>query len=235
VKRAGAGAVALIALSAVIVALTPEAPASTPGVSPWLNVTANQICGRHAHVVRKCQTLAANKQVRAFRATDRHGYEIGLAEWRPTRRLTRLELGPSGRTSIRTEIRVAGEWLAYAVSNPHEVASAMVYLLRMREGEGPGWIAADGIEAGSPGVTDLALTTSGTVAWIMEGRFVFVVDWADEHRTGVSLSRAIFAVPRPGDEPILLAAGAGIQPQSLVAAHARIKWRQDGSTRTFAP
>ncbi|TMK98061.1 MAG: hypothetical protein E6G34_10350 [Actinobacteria bacterium] len=208
----------------------PETLASSSGASPWINVTADQICGVHTNVVRSCRTLVANRWVRVFRATDRTGYDIAFGEWRPTRRLTELELGPPGRTTIR----VKGEWLAYAVSNPHEAASAMVSLLRMREGEGAGWIAADGIEVGSPGVTDLALTRSGIVAWIVEGRFVFVPNWADERPTGVSLSRAVFAVPGPGDEPVLLAAGSLIQPRSLVAAHGRIYWRQDGSTRTFA-
>jgi hypothetical protein len=202
-------------------ACAPEAVAST-GTSLWINVTAKRVCAVH-----RCRTLAGNKYVRVFRATDRHGYDIVFGEWRPTRRLIELEFG---RTPI-TAIRLAGEVFAYAVSNRHEAASTMVYLVRMRRGEEAGWLAADDIEVGSRGITDLALTTSGTVAWMMEGRFQ---DPADPKNGPHPFSRAVFVVPAHQDGPIFLAYGTGIEPGSLVAAPARMYWFQDGSPRTFA-
>jgi len=217
-----------ISLAAAVLVVTPLASEqdalASSGASPWINVKANQICGRHGRVIHRCRTLAANRRVRVFRATDRHGYNIVFGEWRATRRLTELESGPTRITAIK----LVGEVLAYAVSNRRE--AAMVSLIRMRRGEGPGWIAANDIEAGSPGVTDLALTPSGTVAWLVEGRFL---DPADPKSGPHPFSRAVFAVPDHRDEPIFLAYGNDIAPGSLVAARGQIRWLQAGSPRTF--
>src|SRR3989442_515500 len=110
--------VAGVLLLAALVAWAPEALASA-GASPWINVTANQICGVH-RVVHRCRTLAANKRIRVFRAADRHGYDIVFGEWRPTRRLMELEFEPPRITATR----LAGEVLAYAVSDRREASDS---------------------------------------------------------------------------------------------------------------
>jgi hypothetical protein len=222
------GRVRVIAGAVLAAASAPCAPAAiaSGGTSPWISVEANQICGRHGRVVRSCRTLAANERVRVFRASDRRGYNIVFGEWRPRRRLIELEFGPTRITAIK----LAREVLAYAVSEPGETGT-MVYVIDMRRGEGAGWIGADDIEAGSPGVSDLALTPGGTVAWLVEGRFQ---DPAEPTSGPHPLSRAVYAVPAHHDEPVLLAYGTGIRPGSLTAAPGRVEWFQDGSQRTFA-
>jgi hypothetical protein len=83
---------------------------------------------------------------------------------------------------------------------------------------GGSWVAAEDMEAGSAGVKNLALTASGSVAWLVEGRFL---DPADREAGPHPNSRAIFCASRRTGEPVFLAYGASTTPSSLSADASR--------------
>jgi hypothetical protein len=197
---------------------------ATPAVSSARHqYSAKQICAR-----RVCRTLAANRNVRVFRATDRHGYDIVYGEWLPTRQV-RLITTP--RSEPITAMALVGPRFAYAERYGAGTA-VLVYVQDLRpRGPGAGWSAADDLEHGSRGVTKLALTSSGAVAWLVEGRFM---DPADIKEGPHPESRAIFVVPKLRDEPVFLAYGTDIATQSLRAAHGHIYWTQSSVRHSYA-
>jgi hypothetical protein len=186
--------------------------------------SAKQICARHV-----CRTLAANRNVRVFRATDRHGYDIVYGEWLPTRQVRLITLP---RSEPITAMALVGSRFAYA-ERYGAGRAVLVYLQDLRpRGPGAGWIAADDLERNSHGVTKLALSRSGTIAWVVEGRFM---DPADIKEGPHPESRAIFVVPELSDEPVFLAYGTDIATQSLTTAHGQVHWIQSGVRRSYVP
>jgi hypothetical protein len=202
--RLGRGKVAailvgMVALAAIVVA-APSARAS--------NWSAKDICASHV-----CRTITADARVRVYRATDRRGYDIVFAEWLPTHSVRELDFP---RSEPITAVALAGSVVAYAVRYACGTA-VLVYVEDLQPGhdrEGGGWVGAEDIEAGSAGVRKLAVTASGGVAWLVEGRFL---DPADREAGPRPNSRAVFCVSQRTDEPLLLAYGADISPSALRA------------------
>jgi hypothetical protein len=159
-----------------------------------------------------CRTVAADARVRVFRATDRRGYDIVFAEWLPTHQVREIDFP---REEPLTATALAGSVVAHAVS--YASGTVLVYVEDLQpghEGDGGDWVAAEDIEAGSAGVRNLAVTASGSVAWLVEGRFL---DPADPAAGPHPNSRAIFCASRRTGEPVFLAYGPSISPSALRA------------------
>jgi hypothetical protein len=182
--------------------------------SEW---SAKEICASHV-----CRTITADARVRVFRATGRRGYDIVFAEWLPTRRVREIGFP---RSEPFTAVVLVGSVLAHAVRYRSGTA-VLVYVEDLQPGHGGaggGWVAADDIEAGSAGVRNLAVTASGSVAWLVEGRFM---DPADRKAGPHPNSRAIFCASRRTGEPVFLAYGPSISPSALRADASRCSPRR---------
>jgi hypothetical protein len=201
-RRSPAGA---LLTGATIVAALAAAPSSR--AAEWAKPSewgAKQICAK-----RRCRTIASDGKVRVFRATDRHGYDLVFGEWRPTRQIkeTSAEEGSLVASVLR------GTVFAYA-TRPEQGGFEMVRVENLhpgREGDiGGGWPAAENLSG--RGVIGLAVTLSGKVAWLIEGRF-----WnqAEREMSPSSSTRAIFCAAPRTDEPALVAYGAGLAPSAL--------------------
>jgi hypothetical protein len=174
-----------------------------------------------------CRTLAADREVRVFRATDRHGYDVVYGEWLPTRQV-RLITVP--RSEPITAMRLVGSKFAYAERYLAGTA-VLVYESDLRpHGSGVGWPGAEDIESGGPGVTQLTLNSSGVVAWLIEGRFL---DPAEVKEGPHPESRAIFVAPQLSDEPVFLAYGDDISPGSLLSTRRHVYWTQGGARHSY--
>jgi hypothetical protein len=198
---------AVIAAVVAVASVTVGVPAGRG--SEW---NAAQICASHV-----CRTIAADTTVRMFRASDRHGYDIVFAEWLPKRQVREIDFP---RSEPLTAVELAGPILAYAVRYGSGTA-VLVYVEDLEPGHartGGSWVAAQDIEAGSAGVKNLALTASGSVAWLVEGRFLDpTAPEAGPHPN----SRAIFCASSRGGEPVLLAYGPSISSSALRADASR--------------
>jgi hypothetical protein len=182
---------------------------SSGRASEW---SAREICASHV-----CRTITADARVRVFRATDRRGYDIVFAEWLPTHRVREIDF-PRGEPLTATAL--AGSVVAHAVRYASGTA-VLVYVEALQPGhggEGGSWIAADDLEAGSSGVRSLAVTRSGSVAWLVEGRFM---DPADPKAGPHPNSRAIFCATRRTGEPVFLVYGPSLSPSALRADASR--------------
>jgi hypothetical protein len=183
-----------------------KAPSSRAG--EW---NAKEICASHL-----CRTITADARVRVFRATDRRGYDIVFAEWLPTHQAREIDFPGS---EPLTAVELAGSVFAYAVRY-RAGRAVFVYVTDLQPGlagAGGSWTAAEDIEAGSAGVRNLAVTASGSVAWLVEGRFM---DPANRKAGPHPNSRAIFCAFGTG-EPVLLAYGPTISPSALRADASR--------------
>jgi hypothetical protein len=172
--------------------------------SEW---NAKEICAAHS-----CRTIAANARVRVFGATDRRGYDIVFAEWLPTHEVREVDFP---RSEPLTAVELVGSVFAYAVryASGTAVEVSVEDIQPGHAGVGGGWAAAEDIEAGSAGVRNLAVTASGSVAWLLEGRFL---DPANPEAGPYSNSRAVFCASGTG-EPVLLSYGPAITPTDLKA------------------
>jgi hypothetical protein len=181
--------------------------------SEW---SAKEICASHV-----CRTITADARVRVFRATDRRGYDIVFAEWLPTHQVREIDFP---RSEPLTALVLAGSVVAHAVRYASGTA-VLVYAEDLQPGhgnEGGGWIAADDLEAGSSGVRNLAVTRSGSVAWLVEGHFLNPADpTAGPHPN----SRAIFCASQRTGEPVFLAYGPSLSPSALRADASRCSAR----------
>lgn len=182
--------------------------------SEW---SAREICASHV-----CRTITADARVHVFRATDRRGYDIVFAEWLPTHRVREIDFP---RSEPLTATVLAGSVVAHAVRYASGTA-VLVYVEDLQPGhggEGGSWVGAEDMEAGSAGVRNLALTASGSVAWLVEGRFM---DPADPKAGPHPNSRAIFCASRRTGEPVFLAYGPSISPSPLRADASRCSPRR---------
>ncbi|MHB8233192.1 MAG: hypothetical protein ACYDHT_00915 [Solirubrobacteraceae bacterium] len=184
--------------------------------------SARQICAK-----RTCRTLAADRNVRVFQATDRHGYDVIYGEWLPTRQVRLITLP---RSEPITAMRLVGSNFAYA--ERYESGTAvLIYESDLRpRGAGVSWLGAEDLERGGRGVTQLTLNSSGVVAWLIEGRFR---NPADVKEGSHAESRAIFVAPRLHGQPVLLAYGDDISPHSLTSTRRRIYWTQAGARHSY--
>lgn len=181
----------------------------SPRASEW---SAKDICASHV-----CRTLIADAKVRVFRATDRHGYDIVFAEWLPTRQAREIDF-PRGEPLTATAL--AGSVFAHAVRY-ESGAAVLVYIEDLKPGHkdvGGGWTAAEDLEAGSAGVRDLAVTASGNVAWLVEGRFM---DPANRENGPHPSSRAIYCASGRTGNSMFLAYGPSVSPSALTTDASR--------------
>jgi hypothetical protein len=180
--------------------------------SEW---NAKEICAAHV-----CRTIAADARVRVFRATDRRGYDIVFAEWLPKHEVREVDFPHS---EPLTAVELVGSVFAYAVryASGTAVEVSVEDFQPGHAGVGGGWAAAEDIEAGSAGVRNLAVTASGSVAWLVEGRFM---DPANREAGPHPNSRAVFCASRTG-EPVLLSYGPTITPTGLKADASRCSSR----------
>lgn len=184
---------AVIVVCALALAFT-AARVQSGRASEW---NARAICASHV-----CRTIVSNPKVRVFRATDRHGYDIVFAEWRLTHHARVIDFP---RSEPLTATTLAGPVVAHAVRYGSGTA-VLVYVedLQPKHGaRGGSWVAAQDIEAGSAGVKRLAVTASGSVAWLVEGRFL---DPANPEAGPHANARAVFCAAGTGN-PVLLAYG----------------------------
>jgi hypothetical protein len=180
--------------------------------SQW---NAKVICASHA-----CRTIIADARVRVFRATDRRGYDIVFAEWLPRHQVRELDFP---RSEPLTAIALTGPVIADAIGSFSGIGGE-VYVEDLQPGhtgDGGSWSAAENIEAGSAGVRHLAVTASGSVAWLVEGHFM---DPANIEAGPYPNSRAVFCASRTG-EPVLLSYGPTITPTDLKAHASRCSSR----------
>ena len=174
-----------------------------------------------------CRTLAADRNVRVFRATDRHRYDVVYAEWLPTRQV-RLITVP--RSEPITATKLVGSKFAYA-ERYLDGTAVLIYESDLRpHGADASWLGAEDLESGGRGVTQLTLNSSGAVAWLIEGRFM---NPAEVKEGPHPESRAIFVAPRLRDEPVFLAYGDDISPGSLTGTRRHVYWTQDGERRSY--
>jgi hypothetical protein len=195
---------AAIVAGAIALALTGVSVASGRA-NEW---SAKEICASHV-----CRTITADARVRVFRATDRRGYDIVFAEWSPTHQARELDF-PRGEPLTATVL--AGPVVAHAVRYDSGTA-VLVYVEDLKPGHsdvGGSWVAAENIEAGSAGVRDLAVTASGNVAWLVEGRFM---DPSDPENGPYPRSRAIYCASGRTGDSMFLAYGPTLSPSVLRA------------------
>jgi hypothetical protein len=174
--------------------------------------SAKEICASHV-----CRTIAANARVRVFRATNRRGYDIVFAEWLSTHQAREIDFP---RSEPLTAAALAGSVVAHAVRYASGTA-VLVYVEDLQPGhvgEGGSWVAADDMEAGSAGVRNLAVTASGSVAWLVEGRFL---DPADRKAGPHPNSRAVFCASRRTGERVFLAYRPSVSSSALRAEASR--------------
>lgn len=184
--------------------------------------SARQICAR-----RMCRTLAADRNVRVFRATDRHGYDVVYGEWLPTRQVRLITLP---RSEPITAMKLVGSKFAYA-ERYRAGRAVLIYESDLRpHGAGASWLGAEDLERGGRGVTQLTLNSMGVVAWLIEGRFRNPAEIKEGPHPE---SRAVFVAPRLHYEPVFLAYGDDISPGSLASTRRHVYWIQGGARRSY--
>jgi hypothetical protein len=180
--------------------------------------------------VYRCTTLARDAQVRVVQVRARHqierGYQSTFAEWLPGRRTTPLgdRLGTTTAVNLGP-LALSGRFVAYALQSiaKEGPSSWRVCRLDARSGRresveavGP---AENAYEPGAPGVTDVVVTSAGSVAWLAGG--------AGAH-PGVY---TVFELARGSMTPTALATGPGIMPGSLAAVPGHLYWTEGGTAR----
>jgi hypothetical protein len=201
------------------------------------------ICVRY-----KCRTLAATAQIRVFQATNKHParevpYLSSFARWLPSGRVTPLGDGLEQTQGVFLErLALAGRFVADA--------STSVGKETMYEGQ-IGWsVSRLNVETGrqeharvpftpseldpnrrcngfvpegAPGVTDIAVTANGTVAWIVGGSI-------DNNLRNLS-SRTVCELPPGSSVPLVVASDPSIRPKSLAAIPGHLYWIEGTTPR----
>jgi hypothetical protein len=211
--------------------------------------SAARLSEKHICKVRSCRTLVANDDIRIFRASARRSvregeYRSTFAEWLPRHRLRLLadEEG-LGASEVEGTPALAGEFAAYALlvgegRYPGESRSMILVRLNVKTGDVTVASAngSHGAEIGhtSRGVTDVCVTTAGSIAWMIEGEFADPLEPVPSHSFTPSGARAIYAAPAEGTSPLLLAFSATIAARSLACIADHIYWLEGSSPRTYA-
>jgi hypothetical protein len=209
-------------------------------------VAASALAAKHHRavcVLFRCKTLLADTQVRVYQATSRHpreeAHDSTFAEWVPTGHVTPLgdELrfeGPS-----LEGLALSGRFVAYALGltaerYPGTGTTWAIGRLNVQTGRRER-VPTDGEKGGgfgekSPGVTDVAVTAAGTVAWIDDGSFANPLPGTPNV---LPLgSRAVFELAPGSKMPTPLAVSATIEPKSLAAIPGRLYWTEGGAARS---
>jgi hypothetical protein len=209
----------------VLGATPPSAPAAREGGH------RRSLCARY-----ECVTLMADAQVRVFQARSRRASEGAFrstfARWLPSGRVTALgdsaELGGAALEALA----LTGGFVAYALGGAERSPGAgrgeAVYRLDASSGRrtqvscGGGSERTCGIAANAPGVTDVAATSAGGIAWIVGGA------------RSSTQAFAVFLLPAHAANATQLAVSAAISPHSLAAISGHVYWLE-GETARQAP
>lgn len=180
----------------------------------------------------KCVTLAADAQVRIFQARNRRDSEgtfrSTFARWLSSGRITALgDHAEVGGTALEA-LAVNGRFVAYALGGSERSPGAgrgeAVYRLdagsgrRTQVGCG-GSERTCAIAAKAPGVTDVATTSAGSVAWIVGGLQESTQPFA------------VFVLPAGSATATQLAASAAVVPHSLAAVSGHVYWMEGEAAR----
>jgi len=202
------------------------------------------ICTAH-----KCRTLTSNAEVRVFQATARHpdreAYTSTFAQWLPTGRVTAL--GDNSAVFEGVALKGApvlmGSYVAYVLRvesgrNADSGFSEEVGRLDVRAGRRE-LKPSDGrsggaFESGSAGVTQVAVTPAGSVAWMIAGSFANPDGQLPAPGETPPASRAIYVLPSHSTAPLPLAYSTTIEPGSLAVTAGHIFWLEAGVPRTYA-
>ncbi len=200
----------------------PSAPAARGGAH------RRPLCARY-----RCVTLIADAQVRVFQARNRlpsEGTFRGtFARWLAGDRTTSLgDSAELGGTALEA-LALNGRFVAYALGGAEHSPGAgrgeAVYRLDASSGRrtqvscGGGSERTCGIAANAPGVTDVAATSAGSVAWIVGG----VRSSTQPFAVFLLAARAVSATQ--------LAASAAIAPHSLTAISGHVYWLEGEAAR----
>jgi hypothetical protein len=194
-------------------------------------------------VVYRCTTLAADAQVRVYRATPRHpgreGYEYKstFAQWLSTGRVTALgDAGGFGGAAL-ISLGLSGRYVAYALveeGDRYQETGSSWAVVRLNAQSGHH--ESESLEFGpkSQGVTDIVATPAGSVAWIQEGSFQNPMGppLPGEESVLPPGSKAVFYLPYRSNAPQALAVSPTIVPKSLAAIPGHLYWTEAGAARS---
>jgi hypothetical protein len=199
----------------------------------------------------RCRTLAADVSVQVFQTAARHAEETfrqtTYAQWLPTGRVTALGdyAGTPEGTTLVGEVALTGRFAAYALALSAERYQGSGFTeavgrLNAQTGKRER-IPANGAQGGglgekSPGVTDVAVTPKGSVAWILDGSFQNPIGPPLPGNESVLPlgSKALLEAPLEAKTPTVLAVSATIDPKSLAAIPGHLYWLEGGTPRTAA-
>jgi hypothetical protein len=195
-----------------------------PSVAPAIASHVPPSCALHV-----CSTLDESLQVRVFNERSRPGhvtFDSSFAEWLPSRRVTPLGDFAESVEALRvTRSVLTGRWLGYVLEDFSEQDHGyMIYRLNVRTGQREHVRATPASEgefvATHSGVSDMAETSMGTVAWIEGGS----VASPDTYR--------VFEWPPGAKAAVLLATATDIAATSLAAVPGHLYWLEGSVPRT---
>jgi len=227
--------------------------------APASDAVARQPTVRALCAEYRCSTVTADARARVIRArrVNREGvvqYSGTFVQWLPHQRVTPLgdRYTPEDVQSAFTLERpaLAGRFLAYALvrGGKYNGEGALWSIDRVdaetgrreeakgsRIGSEPGGTVTTpcdgGLAQGSPGVTDLTVSASGAVAWIIGA----VANRFPSSTSADGSTYTVCALPARARTPEVLAgagAGAGtVSPGSLAMAGALVFWTEGGRPR----
>jgi hypothetical protein len=191
---------------------------------------------RHLCRHYRCVTVAADAHIRVFerrlKSRSAENGPVTVAQWLANGRLTALgdsyelgggELGP---------LAVSGEWVAYALNGEERYMNGhSVNVVRLNARTGGRLVAAcapetvkagctETVPRGGAGVTDVVVTSAGTVGWIVAGT--------------ASAPYALMELAPKARRPTLLASSTAIAPGSLAAIAGHLCWVEGGAPRTLS-
>jgi hypothetical protein len=185
----------------------------------------------------RCTTVKQDRLVRVLKVASRHpedeseseyGHWVHYAVWKRSGRAWPLgDKAVQQDSSGEAWIALAGPWIAYVEEScSHETLQCEYVVQRLNAQTGRHDVIFDGIPneqaplpppgagclAGDTPVTSLTLAESGTAAWIEEGHVCELL-----HDSQV---------------PVLLSAGPGVDPGSLLLADGFFIWREGEALRS---
>jgi hypothetical protein len=215
--------------------------AAVLGLTDSVSASAATRHKRPVCVVYRCKTIAADAQVRVYQATSRHPgretYESTYAQWLPTGRVRSLgdAAGVEGASLISLDL--SGRYVAYALGEAaerYQGDGSTWAVVRLNAQTGHRESVSLSFGEKSRGVTDIAATPAGSIAWIEEGSF--------QNPMGPPLpgnesvlppgSKAVFDLPPGSSVPQALAVSTAIIPKSLAAIPGHLYWTEGGAARS---
>jgi len=190
---------------------------------------ARRLCSTY-----RCTTVAHDRSVRIVRVRSRRaeeteaelGHSVHWAIWRPTGRAWPLrDWAVVQDSDALRKLAVAGPWVGTAEEScSHETLECAEDVKRIDARTGqveydlPGFeefpareCESVGTTTRGPQISSLVMVPSGTMAWIVQGR--------------------VCELPQRSQRPVLLSAGPGVAPHSLLVADGFLVWREGGALR----